>query len=299
MKKLQFRILLIAGLLFGPAHAQEFMTPVSEFPVDHQAKVIIDASYTEIEIEEWNKNRVEIQGVMTVEGLSESEAKNIFDSWVVETEKRGNTIEITANSDSFGNEFFFIHNDKYLGNVVVDIPEISAHVLEALDSLQVVLPEISDFPDIDYNFDFNTNLDYESLSFDYEEFKRNSAYLKEWQERNKEQLQRLKEELKESHLEMAEKHKEMEKQIIVIQEQARVKAEREVERQARQIERQAQMAEKEAREVEKEVMKRQTEIQKILAERQKIKVKRTLKVKMPKNAKLEMDVDYCKITTVN
>ncbi len=299
MKKLQFRILLIAGLLFGPVHAQEFMTPVSEFPVDHQAKVIIDASYTEIEIEEWNKNRVEVQGVMTVEGLSESEAKNIFDSWVVETEKKGNTIEIIANSDSFGNEFFFIHNDKYLGNVVVDIPEISAHVLEALDSLHVMLPEISDFSDIDYNFDFNTNLDYESLSFDYEEFKRNSAYLKEWQERNKEQLQRLKEELKESHLEMDEKHKEMEKQIIVIQEQARVKAEREVERQAKEIERQAKMAERQAREVEKEVMKRQTEIQKILAERQKIKVKRTLKVKMPKNAKLEMDVDYCKITTVN
>lgn len=292
-------MLLIAGLIMGPAHAQEFMTPVSEFPVDHQAKVIIDASYTEIEIEEWNKNRVEVQGVMKVEGLSESEAKSIFDSWAIETDKKGNTVEITANSDSFGNEFFFIHNDKYLGNVVVDIPEISAHVLEALDSLHVMLPEISDFSDIDYNFDFNTNLDYESLNFDYEKFKNNSAYLKEWQERNKEQLERLKQELKESHLEMAEKHKEMEKQIIVIQEQAWAKAEREVEQQAREIERQAKMAEKEAREVEKEVMKRQTEIQKILAERQKIKVKRILKVKMPKNAKLEMDVDYCKITTVN
>jgi len=299
MKKLQYKLLLLAGLVFGMTQAQEFKTTVSEFAVANEAKVIIEASYTEIEIEEWNKNRVEIQGVMTVEGLSESEAKNIFDSWVVKTEKRGNTIEITANSDSFGNEFFFIHNDKYLGNVVLDIPEISAHVLEALDSLQVVLPEISEFSDIDFSFDFSNNLDYESLSFDYEEFKNNSEYLKEWQERNKEQLQRLKQELKESHREMAEKHKEVEKQIIVIQEQARVEAEREVERQAREIERQAKMADKEAREVEKEVMKRQTEIQKILAERQKIKVKRTLKVKMPKNAKLEMDVDYCKITTVN
>jgi len=273
MKKLQYKLLLLAGMVFGMTQAQEFKTTVSEFAVANEAKVIIEASYTEIEIEEWNKNRVEIQGVMTVEGLSESEAKNIFDSWVVETEKRGNAIEITANSDSFGNEFFFIHNDKYLGNVVLDIPEISAHVLEALDSLQVVLPEISEFSDIDFSFDFSNNLDYESLSFDYEEFKNNSEYLKEWQERNKEQLQRLKQELKESHREMAEKHKE--------------------------VQRQAKMADKEAREVEKEVMKRQTEIQKILAERQKIKVKRTLKVKMPKNAKLEMDVDYCKITTVN
>ncbi len=299
MKKLRYSMLLLAGLVFGQAHAQEFSTPVSEFPVDNQAKVIIDASYTEIEIEEWNKNRVEVQGVMKVEGLSESEAKNIFDSWKIETEKRGNTVEITANSDSFGNDFFFIHNDKYLGNVVVDIPEISAHVLEALDSIHVVLPEISEFPDFEYNFNFNPNLDYESLSFDYEEFKKNSAYLKEWQERNKEQLQRLKEELKASHSEMAEKHKEMEKQIIVIQEEARVRAEKQIEKQRKEIEKQARLAEKEAREVEKEVMKRQTEIQKILEERQKIKVKRTLKIKMPKNAKLEMDVDYCKITTVN
>ena len=299
MRKLQYRMLLLAGLGLGLIHAQEFKTPVSEFSVNHQATVIIDASYTEIEIEEWNKNRIEVQGVMNVEGLSESEAKNIFESWAIETEKKGNTVEITANSDSFGNEFFFIHNDKYLGNVVVDVPEISAHVLEALDSIHVVLPEISEFPDVEYNFDFNPNLDYESLSFDYEEFKKNSAYLKEWQERNKEQLQRLKEELKENHLEMAERHKEMEKQIIVIREEARAQAEKQIEKQAKEIERQARMAEKQAREVEKEVMKRQSEIQKILEERQKIKVKRTLKIKMPKNAKLEMDVDYCKITTVN
>jgi hypothetical protein len=290
---------MMAWLGFGMIQAQEFKTPVSEFPVAEQVKVIIDASYTEIEIEEWNKNRVEVQGVMQVEGLSDSEAKSIFDSWIIETEKRGNTVEITANSDSFGNEFFFIHNDKYLGNVVVDIPEISAHVLEALDSIHVVLPEIADFPDIEYNFDLNTNLDFESLSFDYEEYEKNSAYLMEWQERNKEQLQRLKEELKESHLEMAEQQKEMEKQIIVIREEARAQAERQEERHAVEIERQAQLAEMEARKMEKEVMKRQTEIQKILEKRQKVKVKRTLKIKMPKNAKLEMDVDYCKITTVN
>jgi len=292
MRNRQYSILLMVVLGMGLTHAQEFKTPVSEFPVADQAKVIIDASYTEIEIEEWNKNRIEVQGVMQVEGMSESEAKSIFDSWTIETEKRGNTVEITANSDSFGNEFFFIHNDKYMGNVVVDIPEISVHVLEALDSIQVVLPEIADFPDFEYNIDVNTNLDYESLSFDYEEFKKNSAYLKEWQERNKEQLKRLKEELKESQLEMAEQHKEMQKQIIVIQEEARAEAEREVELEVREAERQARKA-------EKEVMKRQTEIQRILEDRQKIKVKRILKVKMPKNAKLEMDVDYCKITTVN
>ena len=292
MKKLQYSIVLAAGLLTGLAQAQEFKTSVSEFQVDDKATIVIEASYAEIEIEEWNKNRVEVQGVMNIQGMSESEAKGIFEAWNIESEKRGNEVSITANSNSFGNEYFFIHNDKYLGNVVVDIPEVSVHVIEALDSIHIVLPEIAEFPDIDFDFDFTTNLDYESLSFDYEEFKKNSEYLKEWQERNKEQLQRLKEELKEGHTEMAKRQKEVQKQIIVIQEKARKEAEIQMEAHARE-------AEKQAREIEMHVRERQDEIQKILEKRQKIKVKRTLKVKVPKNAKLEMDVDYCKITTVN
>ncbi len=299
MKKLQYSLTLIAGLVSGLVNAQEFKTPVTEFDVANQATVVIEASYTEIEIEEWNKNRIEVQGVMQVEGLSETEAKSIFDSWAIETEKNGNIVEIRANSNSFGNEFFFIHNDKYLGNVVVDIPEISRHVLEALDSIHVVLPEIAEFPDMDYNFNFSTDMDYGSMNFDYEEFKKNSEYLKEWKEQNKEQLERMKEELKESHREIVEQQKEMREQMREIQQEALEDARREMERQSKEVQKQVREAEIQARKAEKEVAERQIEIQKIIEERQKIKVKRTLKVKMPKNAKLEMDVDYCKITTVN
>jgi hypothetical protein len=298
--------MIMAGLMVSLAQSQEFKTAVSEFPVASEATVIINASYAEIEIEEWNKNRVEVQGVMHVEGVSESEAKSIFDSWEIETEKKGNIVEISATSDNFGNEFFFIHNDKYLGNVVVDIPKISARVIEALDSMHIVLPEIAEFQDFEYDFDFNTNMDYESMNFDYEEFKKNSAYLKEWQEQNKEQLERMREELKESHKEMAKEHKEMQMEMREIQKEAMVEARREMERQAREMEREVREAQIEAREIEKQarvaerrVLERESEIQKIIEERQKIKVKRTLKIKMPKNAKLEMDVDYCKITTVN
>lgn len=279
-------------MLTSVVSGQEFKTPLSEYNVDQGATVVIEASYSEIEIEEWNKNRVEIQGVMQVQGMSEAEAQGVFDAWIVETGQKDNEVSIRAKSNSFGNEYFFIHNDKYLGNVVVDIPEVSRQVLEALDSIHLVMPEIAEFPDMDFDFDFSTNLDYESLNFDYEAFSENSEYLKEWQERNREQLQRLKEELKLKHHEMAEQQKEIQKRVIVIQEQARKDAEKEIEKYARK-------AEKEAREVEEQMRARQDEIQKILDKRQKIKVKRILKVRVPRNAKLEMDVDYCKITTVN
>ena len=287
MKKIQYKPMIAMLLLTGLMSAQEFKTPVSQFQVDNQATVSIEASYTEIEIEEWNKNRVEVQGVMHVEGMSESEARAIFDAWHIEVENTGNEVYIEAKSSRFGNDYFFIHNDKYLGNVVIDIPDVSAHILEALDSVHFVLPEITEFPGIDYDFDFDMDLDYESLNFDYEAFKEDSKYLKEWQARNKEQLKRLKEELSKSQAKMLAKQKEMEKkEMIALQD--REKAEK-----------YARQAEKEAKEVAKAMQERQFEIQKIIEKRQKIKVKRTLKVKMPKNAKLEMDVDYCKITTVN
>jgi hypothetical protein len=291
MRKIQYSLIVAMGLLTGLTSAQEFKTPVSQFQVKDQALVSIEASYAEIEIEEWNKNRVEVQGIMRVEGLSESEAKAIFDAWHIEVENSDNEVYIEAKSNHYGNDYFFIHNDKYMGNVVIDIPEITKHVMEALDSIHVVLPEITEFSDMDFDFDFNMDLDYESLNFDYEAFRENSEYLKEWQERNKAQLQKLKEELKKSQAEMAEKQKAMaKKRMIVMQdaENARMKSEK-----------YAKEAEKKARVMEKEMQERQSEIQKILEKRQKIKVKRTLKVKLPKNAKLEMDVDYCKITTVN
>jgi hypothetical protein len=286
MKRIQYKLIVALGLLTGLlSQAQEFKTPLSRFEVENKATVSIEASYTEIEIEEWNKNLVEIQGIMTVEGVPEPEARAIFEAWKIEAENSGNEVSIEAKSNHYGNDYFFIHNDKYIGNVVVDIPEISAKVLEALDSIQLVLPEITEFPDMDFDFDFDMDLDYESLNFDYDAFKKDSKYLKEWQERNKEQLQRLKAKLKKSHLEEAAKQKEMQKKII-IQEKAA-------------IEKHAREMEKEARRMEMEMREREFEIQKILEKRQKIKVKRTLKVKVPKNAKLELDVDYCKITTVN
>ena len=282
MRELQYSIVLATGLMAGGlARGQEFKTPVSEYQVEQGAAVVIEASYSEIEIEEWNKNKVQVEGVMQVQGLSETEARGVFDAWIVESEKRDNVVTIRAKSNSFGNEYFFIHNDKYLGNVVVDIPEVSRQVLEALDSVHLVLPEIAEFPDLDFDFDFSTELDYESLNFDYEAFTENSDYLKEWQERNKEQLQRLKEEIKLRHHEMAEQQKEIQKRVIVIQEQA------------------MKEAEKQERKAEEQGRAKQDEIQRILEKRQKIKVKRILKVRVPRNAKLEMDVDYCKISTVN
>lgn len=291
MKNLRYSIALVLSLVSGTLSSQEFKTAMNEFKVDEKATISIEASYAEIEIEEWNKNKVEVQGIMSIQGMSKEEAQGIFETWQIETESTGKKVSIRANSNAFGDEYFFIHNDKFIGNVIVDVPEISVEVLEALDSLHFVLPEIAEFPDIDYDFNFDFDMDYEALNFDYEAFKEDSEYLKEWQERNKEQFERLKKELKDKKPELAEQQKQLNKEIIIMQKQAMVEAARDIEAQAREIEEQT-------REMEAEMRERESEIQRIIEKRQEIKIKRIIKIKVPKNAKLEMDVDYCKISTL-
>ena len=50
--------------------------------------------------------------------------------------------------------------------------------------------------------------------------------------------------------------------------------------------------------IEKGAKEREYQIKKIMEKRQKVKVKKTIRIKVPKNARLQMDVDYCKITTI-
>ena len=289
MKRISYSLTLLLCLVLSPIRSQEFKTPVKEFMVESQAVITLTASHAEIEIEEWNKNKVEVQGIMNIQGLSEKEARKLFDNWTIDTEVNKKEVAINSKSMRFGDEFFFIHNDKYLGNVMVDIPKLTGGIIESLDSMHFELPEIAEFPDV--NFDYNFNFDGEAMAFDYEAFKEDSEYLKEWQEKNKDQLKKLKEELQKNEKRYAEQHKEMEKRV---QEAQR----RYEEQHAKKAEKMALEAQKQAEIMEKKMREREHEIQRIVEERQKVKVKRILKIKVPKNARLIMDVDYCKITTI-
>ena len=236
---------------------------------------------------------------MTIQGLPEDEAQDIFDIWDISAQANADKISIRSSSSNFGNEYFFINSDKYIGNVIVDVPEISERVIDIIDSIHFVLPEFENFPDIEFEMNENFVFSGDSIAFDYEEFQKNSEYLIEWQEENKEQMKVVKRELKENQVQMARQQKEMQREIKEMQ--------KEVIQEARLHVREAQM---EAREVQRHVREenvrvrsesdreREHEVKRIIENRQKVKIKRTLIIKVPRNAKLEMDVDYCKISTI-
>ena len=299
MKRKHFKILILLFSFSLSSYAQQFTKPLQEFKVGSNTEISIEASYAEIEIIEWNKNKVEVEAIMSVQGLPEDEAQDIFDNWDISAQANSDKISIRSSSSNFGNEYFFINSDKYVGNVVVDVPEISARVIDIIDSIHFVLPEFENFPDINFEMDQNFQFTGDSIAFDYDEFQKNSAYLVEWQEENKEQMKVIKKELKESQAEIAREQKKMQKEIREIQreamEEARLHA-REAQVQVREAQNQAR--EERTRVVAESAREREYEVKRILENRQKVKIKKTLRIKVPKNAKLEMDVDYCKISTI-
>ncbi len=302
MKSTHFKLLILSFSLSLSSFAQEFTKPMQEFKVGSNTKISIEASYAEIEIVEWNKNKVEVEGSMSIQGLPEDEAKAIFDSWDISAQADAESIKIRSTSTNFGNEYFFINNDKYHGNIVMDLPDVGAMVVDILDSMNFVLPEFENFPDIDFDLSQNFEIMGDSLAFDFKEFEKNSEYLKKWQVEHKEEMKKLKAELKENQAKMAIEQREMQNELREIQreamEEARVHA-REAQAQARVAQREAQ------RQVQKErsamiaegAKAREYEVQRIMRDRQKVKIKKTLRIKVPRNAKLEMDVDFCKIST--
>jgi len=299
MKRKHFKILVLLFSFSLSSYAQQFTKPLQEFKVGSNTEVSIEASYAEIEIVEWSKNKVEVEGIMNIQGLPEDEAQDIFDNWDISAQANSDKISIRSSSSNFGNEYFFINSDKYVGNVVVDVPEISARVIDMIDSIHFVLPELENFPDINFEMDQNFQFTGDSIAFDYDEFQKNSAYLVEWQEENKEQMKVIKKELKESQEVIAREQKKMQKEIKEIQreamEEARLHA-REAQVQVREAQNQAR--EERIRVVAESAREREYEVKRILENRQKVKIKKTLRIKVPRNAKLEMDVDYCKISTI-
>lgn len=311
MRNLLYKIGLLVLAMAPVVNGQEYRTAVQEFKVDPSSVISIEASYAEIEIQEWSKNRVEVEGIMSVQGLPEKEAQAMFDSWNIKTQQEDKKVTIRSKGNGPGSEYFFINSDKYIGNVMVDIPKITARALDAIDSVHFILPEYEFYADM--NFDFDFDFDEEAMQFDYQAYKKDSeAYMKEWKERNKEQLQAMKEHLKENEERIREHTQKIKEEQQRIKEEQKRMHEKEVQRQKElHQEREKQMRERERemarrevemkerrQEMEERAQEREVAIRRIMEDRQKVKVKRKLRIRVPRNARLELDVDYCKISKV-
>jgi len=317
MKTLQYKI-IIALLSIGiVANAQKFDKKYTEeFNTKDNVTIDLNTRHTDIEIETWNKNKVVIEATIEIVGATEERAKEIIKNW--QFKALGNTKEIEIISKTYGlygkriivsdnNDLIHI-NDLDFDFVV---PEVSVGNLAILDSLHIVMPDAVHFPELmvipemnDFNFSFD------SLSFDYEKYKNDENYLKQWQEEMKKNLAKMRIELKENSVRMKENTAQLQEELKAAQEERKIQLKEHAE-QRKEAAKQRQLHEEMRREAlthkkkkqevvrrelleshKRDLAERRIEIKNILADRDKIKINRVIKIKAPKGAKFTMDVSY-------
>lgn len=299
-KTLALTLLSTTGL-FAQKESKTFK---ETFNVVDDAVVEINTTHTDIEFETWDKNQVEITAMVELEGASAEEAAEYFENTPFKMMGNSKEIEVsTSGRNSFPNRFF---------NSQVEFEFDAESFIEPffLDIEIPELAEIGEWPEMavvpplpPMNF----------KQFDYDAYQKDGdKYMKEWtkqfrkefdedykekledwgkryEKQAKERSERLEERIK-------ERTKEMEKRAAELEKRSAERAKLMEERREKIEERREKMEE----ESEKRSLffSRDTDDEPSIfyfssdGEGKKYKVKKTIKIKMPKSTRLKMNVKH-------
>ncbi|UJH66850.1 trichohyalin-plectin-homology domain domain-containing protein [Allomuricauda sp. SCSIO 65647] len=295
--------LLAATLLatIGLTAQKQSKTYKETFNVGDDTVLEINTTHTDIEFETWDKNQVEITAVVELEGASDEEADKYFDRPPIEIKGNSREIEISTHGrnswvTSFSTEDFnFVVPDVEPLFLDLQIPEL----LE-LPELAVIpeMPPIPPMPPMPFS------------DFDYEQYRKDGdKYLKKWKkEFDKNFDEEYRARFEEWGEEMKHRSEEMKQQLQERKEEReRALQEMKVAREEqRQVLKEQRAAMQEQRQALREKIREERRTFTISGdgeepnifyfssdgEHKKYKVKKTIKVKMPKSVKLKMNVRH-------
>lgn len=327
MKTYKYKIIGLLVLLTLSVQAQKIDKKITEkFKVNSDATIVINATHTDVDIETWNKNEVSIEAVMEIEGVSEKEAEKIFKKWKFEALGNKNKVKIISLSNNFGFDFKFDFDFPDIEVQGIDMPDLSG--LAGLAGLAVLaelpempeLPEIMEMPEMDFD-----------VEFDFDAYKKDSTYLKGYKMRVAKQVKRFKEsdwkrkydsvrnsdEYKLKIIEFKKATKEMAKEMKEFKESKEYKRTMEESKRVVEQVRKEMLNNKELMrdqmKVAKEASKKAMEMVQKMKEEGKlhngenvyflggdennsnVKIKKYIKIKVPKNATFELNVRHGKL----
>jgi len=299
-------LMLGTTLVFGQKQSKE----INEiFNVNSDVLVQIDSRHSDVTVEIWNRNVVSVKGVWQVEGMTKKEAADYFENWDFEALGSKSKVVITSKSS---------HN-YYSHSIVFDDIDFDfdfesiAHVGELFDGdfyfdLMPPVPPIHPLPPMP-SFPAPVMSSLSEIEFDYEAYEKDKeGYMKEFEKRQKkweiEFEKKLEPQMREYEKRMEEWEREFEPQMKEYEKQieAQVKKwEKEVEPQIKEYEKQMEahskkMDEKMARmEKEIEIKYAQKMDKKGNEMSKKYNIKKSLVIKVPKGAILDVDAHNGKI----
>jgi hypothetical protein len=179
--KQQHRNSIIALLLtcsvavFGQKQSKTYS---ETFNVKKNAVVEINASHADVEVTTWNKNQVDVKAVITIDGLSEEEAKKYLKDFNFKALGNSSRVEISAGGNTsfrFGDNDFLIFGSDGFQIPDIDIPEINFQMPD------IQIPEIDfEMPNMDWE-KFVINLD--DVEFDFDKYSKDGKnYFFRWKD---------------------------------------------------------------------------------------------------------------------
>lgn len=119
---------------------------IKSFNVANNVEVEINASFTNLVIETWNKNKVEVEAYIEGENLSESEKLQLMKAWRLDI--NGNSQRVSINSNATGSGFVAASDPEmdFLGPLMksmpmpnmrdIQVPAIPEELLENIGNIQ-------------------------------------------------------------------------------------------------------------------------------------------------------------------
>jgi len=274
------------------------------FNVGSDAVLEINTSHADIEFETWDKNEVVIEATIELEDVSKEDAEKYFENGGIEI--LGNSKKISV-STGVENSYFFKHSVGGMNNFHFEMPNIDPIIIE--------MPEMEELHEI-VAMEPVPPLPLQHFhKFDHEAYKKDGKkYLKKWQEEFSKGFDY------EYEIKIKEWSKRMEERAERLEKRREERAERAEERAQRNAERAEERAERmrETQERREEMLVKRAEMRKRRDSTRfmfiqndsinfggpnifyfnsdgqdgNIKIKKTIKIKMPKSVKLKMNVRH-------
>ncbi len=323
MNGLIIRMALLTCFITTSVIGQEKLIKVSQtIKVDKNITIDLNTSHCNIEFDTWNKDTVEIEAYVEGEVKDKKALEATLKGWHIDIDASRDFVSIDA---SGGNSKVWFYKREYdddddevveavLEELKFELADIDIPEIPEIPPLPVMpkLPKLPKLPKGIHKFKF----DYEAYKKDgekyLEEYTRNfelkfgkdyaekmeawgEKFGEEWEEKYGKEMEAWGERFGEQMEHHAERIAAQQERIVAQKERAAAQRERATAQRERAIQRRQELVEKRVEKREKLASKRKVFIEKMVNKGSSSKVKKTIRIKMPKNAKLKVNVRHGEI----
>ena len=183
MKQYKFITLTLALLCVISLTAQQKLEKLSKtVKANKDVTLQLDTNHTNIEIETWNNNEIQVEAFIESNELSKQDLKEIIETWDVDVEGSGAHVSIET-SGGFGGAWNFdfdfsgLEALNILNDLDINIPEMpEMPEMPEIPEMNIEMPEIPELPQLPELPDGVHN-----VKFDVDKYKKEGEpYLEKW-----------------------------------------------------------------------------------------------------------------------